>query len=59
MPRLCPVCFGSGYVVGTNAGGPPYVPVTMSNHPGYAIKCSRCNTKGWLVDGTVEVIISG
>jgi hypothetical protein len=49
VPELCPVCLGSGLIIG---GGPPFVPLWMSNRTGYSVKCGRCDGKGWLSDKT-------
>ena len=49
MPELCPVCLGSGLMLGM-AGGPPFVPFVMGTRSGYSVKCSKCDGKGWLPD---------
>jgi IclR-like helix-turn-helix domain-containing protein len=43
VPELCPVCLGSGLIMGM---GGVAVPVWMST--GYSVKCGKCDGKGWL-----------
>ena len=45
VPELCPVCLGSGLIMGM---GGVAVPVWMST--GYSVKCGKCDGKGWLSD---------
>lgn len=51
VPDICPLCLGSGVIIGMG-GGPPFVPLWMSNRSGYSVKCGKCAGKGWLPDRT-------
>jgi hypothetical protein len=45
VPELCPVCLGSGLIMGM---GGVAVPVWLST--GHSVKCGKCYGKGWLSD---------
>ena len=49
VPELCPVCLGSGLIMGLG-GGTAFVPVWRGIRSGYSVKCGRCDGKGWLAD---------